>query len=74
MLSSECIVQSEDEFGLFEDTEKGPLWRDFFGDLGEAKLKAKKLADEEGHEFFVYNFITYTEVARFSPTNPKSQP
>lgn len=60
----------DDHFGLFKDDREsdGPLWRAFFEDLGEAKLQAQKYADDEGSEFFIYNFKNYSEIARMFPT------
>jgi hypothetical protein len=56
------------EFGLFEDAEKGPLWREFFLDLDKAKVRAQQLADESDHEFFVFSFNNFVEVARSFPS------
>lgn len=58
----------EDQFALFSQDEKGPLWRGFFNNLDEAKRKAQELADLEGIEFFVYNLKSAIEVARFFPS------
>ena len=55
------------QFGLFIQDGKGPLWRGFFTDLDEARQKAERLANEEGAEFFVFNFKNFSEVARFFP-------
>lgn len=60
-------MSRENQFGLFSQDEKGPLWRAFFSDLEDAKRKAQKLADLEGLEFFIYDFELDGEVARFYP-------
>lgn len=59
------------EFAVFADTDKGPMWRQFFPDLKCAKTKAQELAIEEGVEFFVFSFMDNSEVARFFP-RPKT--
>ncbi len=56
-----------DDFGLFVQDEDVPLWRACFTDLGAAKIRAQELANEEGFEFFVFNFRDRSEVARFFP-------
>ncbi len=61
----------DDEFGLFQDDDGGPLWRACFAELDEAKLHAQKFADDEGREFFVYSFKSYSEVARLFPSQRK---
>ncbi|HEV2498361.1 MAG TPA: hypothetical protein VGY31_02125 [Terriglobia bacterium] len=61
----------EAQFALFVKDDKGTLWRGFFNDLDEAKRKAQELADLEGFEFFVYDFKTASEIARFFPRKPK---
>ena len=60
-----------DQFGLFQDDEKGPMWRASFSDLKKATLQAQKSADNEQVEFFVYSFRTFTEIARVAPTQPR---
>ncbi|MGH7870332.1 MAG: hypothetical protein ACREP9_22480 [Candidatus Dormibacteraceae bacterium] len=64
-------MSREDQFGLFSQDEKGPLWRGFFNDLDEAKRKAQELADVEGFEFFIYNLRSLSEIARFFRSRPK---
>jgi hypothetical protein len=59
------------DFGLFLQDGKGPLWRESFADLDEARRKAEEVARTEGLECFVYNLKTYTEVVRFSPRSQK---
>ena len=54
-------------FGLFMDDDKGPLWRDFFDNLEEAKQQGQKLASVEHNEFFIFSFEENCEVERFFP-------
>jgi hypothetical protein len=61
------IAVAEDEFAVFSQDEKGPLWRQCFLDLESAKRKAQELAIEEGLEFFVFSLKDSSEVARFFP-------
>jgi hypothetical protein len=61
------------QFGLFQDDMGGPLWRASFADLDEAKRNARRLADEEKREFFVYRFEDSSEVARVFPSRMKPQ-
>ncbi len=56
-------------FGLFIQDEEGPLLRDFYTDLDEAKRKAQELATNEGFEFFVFDFKDSSEIARFLPVS-----
>jgi hypothetical protein len=65
-------VASEQQFGLFQDDDDGPLWRASFDDLDEAMHNGQKLADDERHGFFVYSFKDYREVARFFPSRHKT--
>ena len=43
------------------------MWRDVFPDLETAKVRAQRLATEEGLEFFVFSFREAREIARFFP-------
>ena len=61
------IAVAEDEFAVFSQDEKGPMWRQCFLDLGSAKARAQELAIQEGLEFFVFSLKNYSEVARFFP-------
>lgn len=61
----------EARFALFVQDSQGTLWREYFNDLDEAKRKAQELADLEGFEFFIYDFKTASEIARFFPRQPK---
>lgn len=56
----------ENQFGLFIQGDKGPLYWGFFDDLEAAKKAAQEGADKEGLEFFVFSFKDFTEVARFN--------
>jgi len=56
-----------DEFAVFAQDDKGPMWRAAAPGLEEAKRLAQQLADEEGIEFFVFSFRRASEVARFLP-------
>ena len=57
----------EEEFAILAQEEKGPMWREDLTDLGKAKVKAQRLALDEGIEFFVFSFKDAKEVARFFP-------
>jgi hypothetical protein len=57
-------VRNDDQFGIFQDDDHGPLWRASFADLDEAKHHAQEFADDDGREFFVVSFKDYWEVAR----------
>ena len=61
------VAASEGEFAVFSQDDKGPMWREFFHDLGSAKARARQLTIEEGLEFFVFSLRNSTEVARFFP-------
>ena len=65
------MTRYDQQFGLFEDGEAGPLWRGFFSSLDEAKLHAQALADKEGQAFFIFNLKDSSEVARLYPMNAK---
>ena len=60
------------DFGLFVQDGKGPLFRVSVPELVEAKRRAQELARTEGLECFVYCFKTFTKVARFHPPRNKS--
>ena len=63
------------QFGLFAQHKTGPLWKAFFTDLDEAKRYAQQLANRDGFEYFVFNFVELTEVARAFPLNgPQIRP
>jgi len=61
------IAVAADEFAVFSQDEKGPMWRQCFLDLGSAKARAQELAIQEGLEFFVFSLKNSSEVARFFP-------
>jgi len=58
----------DQQFGLFEDGEEGPLWRAFFSDVEDAKARAQIFADDEGRVFFVYNLKDSTVIKRVFPS------
>jgi hypothetical protein len=64
-------MPGDDQFAVFAQDEKGPVWREFFPDLESAKAKARELAIQEGTEFFVFRLKDASEVARFFPLRPK---
>jgi hypothetical protein len=64
----------EEEFAIFAQDEKGPMWREALPDLDTAKVKAKRLAMDEGVEFFVFSFKDAREVARFFPKPTQGTP
>ena len=65
-------MANDDKFGIFLQDGDGPLCREFFGDVGEAMRQAQQLAAEDGLEHFVFNFESYSEVARFIPSRVRS--
>jgi hypothetical protein len=54
---------------LFIQDGDGPLCRGFFVDVEEAKLQARRLAEKEGYQYFIFDLFRYVEVARISPLN-----
>lgn len=56
------------QFGVFEDDGHGPMWKASYGYIQEAIRLAQMLADNDGHEFFVFSFQTHSEIARSYPT------
>jgi hypothetical protein len=59
------------QFDLFRQDDQGPLWQASFAQLDEAKCEARKLADEQECEFFVFDYSTASEVARAFPSRRK---
>jgi len=57
----------KEAFALFRDDKQGPLWREFFDDLEDARRRGQQLAVAEGAEYFVFSLETNAEVARFLP-------
>ena len=55
-------------FGVFRDNGQEPVWRASVATLEEAKFLAQKFADNEGQEFFIYDFNGFSEVARMFPS------
>ena len=62
-------MQQDQNFAVFVQDERGPLWRQSFPDAETARTKAKQLALDEGLECFVFSFVNCSEVARFFPQN-----
>lgn len=60
------------QFDLFRQDDKGPLWQASFANLDDAKRQARKLADEQGYEFFIFDYSTASEVARAFPSRRKA--
>ena len=58
-------------FGVFLDDGQGPTWRASVATLEEAKSQAQKFANDEGHEFFIYDFNGFSEMARMFPSRRK---
>jgi hypothetical protein len=56
-------------YGLFLQDREGPLCSGFFSDLEEAKLEARRLAEKDGYEYFIFDLLLYVEVARIPPPN-----
>ena len=63
-------MRGDAHFDVFAGDENRPIWRGTFNDLDSAKALAKKLASQEGLEFFVFNFEDQQEVAHFFPPKP----
>ncbi|HUI42188.1 MAG TPA: hypothetical protein VL523_09475 [Terriglobia bacterium] len=61
------------QFALFSDGEGGPLWREFFSSLDDAKRKGRECAETEAVEFFIFSFKEETEIMRFFPPPTKPQ-
>jgi hypothetical protein len=68
------MSSSDRRYGLFVQDTTRSLWKEFFGDLEEAKREAKKLADEERREYFVFDISHAVEVDRFYPPNSSAKP
>jgi len=66
-------VPRKEEFAVFEDDGKGPMWRATFDNLDEATRYAQKRADDSRHEFFVFCLTRFVEVARLHPSQRNSQ-
>ena len=64
-------MPNDQQFGVFKDDGQGPMWRKSFATLDEARFHAQRFADDEGHEFFVYSFKDYSEIARSFPSGHK---
>ena len=54
-------------FALFVEDEKGPMFREFCSDMGEARRKAQDMADREGFPVLIFSFIETRQVGRFKP-------
>lgn len=51
-------MKQDQRFAVFADGEEGPKWRFFARDLETAKLKAQRLARDEGVEFLFSVWVT----------------
>ena len=60
-------------FAVCMDDDKGPLCKQFFDDLDEAKFYCRELAQSTGVECFVYSFDTSTEIARYHKNFTREQ-
>ena len=67
-------MSKDDEFAVFAEDQKGPMWRQDLPDLESAKAKAQELAIQEGLEFFVFSFKDGSQVARFFPRSKVRTP
>jgi len=63
-----------EDYGIFVDDERGPVWKAFFADLDGAKERAQQIAIENGVEAFVFSFKDSSEVARFFPKPVRRTP
>jgi hypothetical protein len=61
-----------EEFDVFMEDEKGPIWKGYFNNLEHAKRKAQELADREGCPCFVYSVESSKEIARCQPSRRKA--
>jgi len=62
------------QFGLYEEDERGRMWRASFAELDEAKRRGEQLAKDEGKDYVVYNFKSCREVARLCPAKSEPSP
>jgi hypothetical protein len=67
-------MPSQEEFAVFAQDERGPIWREAFPSLETAKATAQALAMKEGLEFFVFSFKDAREVVRFFPRPKQGTP
>ena len=56
-----------EQFAVFAQTAKGPLWKEFCDNSAQAKVKAQRLADCERTEHFVFSLLSFSEVFRAFP-------
>ena len=61
------MLGKSQDYGVYLEGERGPVWRVFADDLEAAKEKARQIAIEEGAEAFVFSLQDSSEVARFFP-------
>ena len=62
------------EFGVFIEDDEGPVFKEYCGELEEAKRRGQRLADMEGLPAVVFAIKGYAELARFSPCSPLTAP
>jgi hypothetical protein len=62
------------EFGVFMEDDEGPVFKEYCGELEEAKRRGQRVADIEGTPTVLFTIKGYTEIARFSPCSPLSAP
>ena len=55
-------------YGLFIEDGEGPLCKGFFASLEEAKIAARRLAEEDRCQYSIFALFLYVEVARISPS------
>ncbi len=63
-----------EEYGVFADGDRGPIWKAFAANAEDAKAKAQQIAIDEGVEVFVFSFEDSSEVARFFPKSKRKTP
>ncbi len=67
-------MENHREFGVFIEDDEGPVFKEYSGEIEEAKRRGQRVADIEGLPSVVFAIKGYTEVARFSPCSPLTAP
>lgn len=60
------------DFAVFVEAEKAPIYKGSFADKEEAARVAQQTADLSGSEVYVYSFSNFREIARFLPDRKES--
>jgi hypothetical protein len=62
------------QFALMVEDDEGPIFRDFWVDLEEARRKAQEAADRQGLPVLIFSFAETKIVARLEPRPKLTQP